>query len=164
MASKIERQNAAHVDVLVTDRRKPADHLIGMIAGCSVEHDLEMMGVPGHDDICQQCQGPRDSAELFRRAPLLCGDHAVMNGPLKAVDRLAIRSTAQLGVKVTVLVRILKYRPGRSGNNVRAEVNPAARLFLCATRKKNAEGSDFCGLPSGACMAYVFPRPSAYPC
>src|SRR5205809_1064793 len=35
-------------------------------------------------------RGPRDSAELFRRAPLLCGDHAVVNGPLKTVDRLAL--------------------------------------------------------------------------
>ena len=58
MAGEIERQDAAHVDALVTDRRKPADHPVGMIAGCQVKHDLEMMGVPGHDDIREQCQGP----------------------------------------------------------------------------------------------------------
>ena len=35
-------------------------------------------------------QGARDRAEFLRRAPMLCGDHAVVDGALQAVHRLAL--------------------------------------------------------------------------
>ena len=66
------------------------DHLVGMIAGRGVDHRLDAMRVPGHDDVRQQAQGARDRAEFLHRAPMLCGDHAVMDGALQAVDRLAL--------------------------------------------------------------------------
>ena len=57
MAAKIEGQNAAHVDVLVADRREPPRHLVGMIAWRRVDHCLDAVRIPRHDDVRQQGQG-----------------------------------------------------------------------------------------------------------
>ena len=48
------------------------------------------MRVPGHDDVGEQGQGSRDRAEFLHRAPVLCGDHAVVDGALEAVHGLAL--------------------------------------------------------------------------
>jgi hypothetical protein len=90
VAAKIEGQNAAHVDVLVADRREPPRHLVGMIAWRRVDHCLDAVRIPRHDDVRQQGQGARDGAELFHCPPVLCGDHAVVDGALQAVHRLAL--------------------------------------------------------------------------
>src|SRR3954453_13887965 len=50
MVAEIETQDAAHVDVLVPDRREPSRHLIGMIIGRGVDHRLDAVGFPGHDE------------------------------------------------------------------------------------------------------------------
>jgi len=90
VAGEIERQDAAHVDVLVPDRRKPAHDRVGIIAWGLVDHRLEAMGVPCHDNVRQQGQGARDGTEFFHCAPMLCGDHAVVDGALQAVHCLAL--------------------------------------------------------------------------
>ena len=90
VAGEIERQNAAHVDVLVADWRKPTEHVVGMVARCQVDCRLEVVGIPRHDDIREQGEGTRDGAQLFRRAAVFRRDHAVMNGALKTVDGLAL--------------------------------------------------------------------------
>jgi len=79
---KVERQDAAHVDVLVSDRRHPAQHLVGMIVWRLIDHGLEAMGVPGHDDVREQRQYARNGGELLRGAAVFRGDPAVVNGPL----------------------------------------------------------------------------------
>jgi len=76
--------------VLVSDRRNPAQHCIGMIVWRLVDHGLEAMGVPGHDDVREQRQRPRDGAELLCRAAVLRRDHPVVDRPLQAVDSLAL--------------------------------------------------------------------------
>ena len=58
MPREIKREDAAHVDVLVSDRRQSAQHFIGMIVRHPVDHGLHAKGVPGHDDVREQGQGP----------------------------------------------------------------------------------------------------------
>ena len=61
-----------------------------MIAWRPVDRRLEVMGVPGHDDVREQRECPRYGAELLRRAAVLRGDHPVVDRPLEAVDGLAL--------------------------------------------------------------------------
>ena len=121
MAGEIERQDAAHVDVVVSDWRKPAEHVVGMVARCQVDCRLEVVGVPRHDDIREQGEGTRDGAELFRRAAVFRRDHAVMDGALKAVDRLAL------------IEQIEDFRPEHLVAEVIAEVEGAEQLSQCVT-------------------------------
>jgi len=87
---EIKVEDAAHVDVLVSDRCNPAQHRVGMIVRRLVDHGLESMGVPGHDDVREQRQRSRDGAELLCRAAVLCGDQPVVDRPLQAVGSLAL--------------------------------------------------------------------------
>jgi hypothetical protein len=64
---EIERQDAAHVDVLVPDRCETAQYIVGMGARGQVDRRLEAMGIPGHDDVREHGEGPRDGAELLGR-------------------------------------------------------------------------------------------------
>ena len=43
MAAEIETQDAAHVDVLVPNRREPSRHLVGMITGHFAEFERAMV-------------------------------------------------------------------------------------------------------------------------
>ena len=64
MAAEIETQDAAHLDVLVADRREPSRHRAGMITGRGVDHRLDAMPIPGYDDVRQQDQGAQ-KAEIL---------------------------------------------------------------------------------------------------
>src|SRR4051812_33072040 len=76
--------------MLVSDRRAPAQHLVGMVVRRLVDHSLEATSVPGHDDVRKQGQGSRDGAKLLCRAAVFRGDHPVMDGALQAMNRLAL--------------------------------------------------------------------------
>ena len=65
VSGEIERQDAAQVDVLVPDRCKPAHDRVGIIAWRLVDHRLEAMGVPRHDNVCQQGQGALTYTDLM---------------------------------------------------------------------------------------------------
>ena len=76
--------------MLVPDRCETAQHIVGMVAWGQLDRRLEAMGIPGHDDVREQGEGPRDGAELLGRAAVFRRDHAVMDGALQAVDGLAL--------------------------------------------------------------------------
>ena len=90
MLGKVKPENAAHVDVLVSDRRQAAQQLVGMIVRHLVDHGLEAMGVPGHDDVRQQRECPGDGDKLLRGAAVFRGDPAVVDRPLEAMHGLAL--------------------------------------------------------------------------
>jgi len=61
-----------------------------------------MMSIPGHDDVRQQCQGPEmvPSSSVVRPCFAVI---AVMDGALKAVDRLAWLSRSRTSMRKTGL-------------------------------------------------------------
>jgi hypothetical protein len=59
--------------------------------------------VPGHDDLSEQGQSSGDRAEFLHRAPVLGGDHAVVDGALEAVDRLALVEEVRISIRNTGL-------------------------------------------------------------
>ena len=68
----------------------PSSTSSGYSPGTWSTASLEPVRVPGHDDVREQGQGSGDRAELLHRAPMLSGDHAVVDGTLEAVNGFAL--------------------------------------------------------------------------
>ena len=90
MPGEIEGQDAAQIDVLVSDRRDPAQNVVGIVGQGLVEHCLEPVCIPRHNDVGEQGQGARDGAELLGGAAAFGGDRTVVDGALKAMDGFAL--------------------------------------------------------------------------
>ena len=59
MSREVEGQDAAHVDVLVPDRRKLAQHRVGVIGRRLVDHGLETMGILVANSVSDHVAGCR---------------------------------------------------------------------------------------------------------
>ena len=104
---EIERQDAAHVDVLVPDRCETARHIVGMVARGQVDRRLEAMGIPGHDDVREQGQRPRDGAELLGRGPCFAGIMPLWMARCRLWTASPWLSRSRISVRNTGLLRII---------------------------------------------------------
>jgi hypothetical protein len=105
--TQLKRHDTAQVDVPMPDRRDVGEDIIGKGAWIPFRCPLNVVRVPGHHDIRQQGQGPRDRFELLSCSPALRGNGAVVDGSLEAVHGLALVEKIQYLVSELAVAEVV---------------------------------------------------------